>query len=81
MSAFITGSRGNRMYFLNKGTARVTINNKTLAIITEGNAFGEIALVNSQARRSATVTSMTYCEVYVLKRKDIDRVLSGHPKA
>lgn len=83
---FVTGTRGNRMYFLSKGTARVTKKQddgeyKTVSIITEGNGFGEIALVNSHAKRTATVTSMTYCEVYVLKKKDIDRVLQGNPIA
>ena len=80
-SLYTIGARGNRMYFINKGTCSVSVKGATIAVLTDGSSFGEIALIHAKTRRSATVTSMTYCELYILKKKDIDKVLSGTPEA
>jgi voltage-gated potassium channel len=49
-----------------------------LNTITEGDFFGEIALLFSQPR-TASVRAVDYCDLYTLDKDTFDRVLSRYP--
>jgi CRP-like cAMP-binding protein len=51
----------------------------TLALRGPGEAFGEMALVDEAARRSATVEALEDGETYSLAREDFDRLRHDHP--
>ena len=51
----------------------------TLALRGPGEAFGEMALVDETARRSATVEALEDGETYSLTREDFDRLRREHP--
>jgi CRP-like cAMP-binding protein len=51
----------------------------TLALRGPGEAFGEMALVDEAARRSATVEALEDGETYSVTREDFDRLRHDHP--
>lgn len=72
---------GHEMYFIKRGEV-VAFSEKTGRIyrtMTEGMFFGEIALLYS-SRRTASVKTQTYCEVFVLYKDDFDQVLENYPR-
>ena len=56
------------------------MNNKLLSTLTDGDFFGEIALFTDQKRRTATVKSISYSDLYRLDRELFDEVLRRYPK-
>ena len=49
------------------------------SLLREGDFFGEIALFKNKPR-SATVRASSYCNLYKLKRKTFEEVISKHPE-
>jgi CRP-like cAMP-binding protein len=47
-------------------------------VLDRGRFFGEIAIF-LEGKRIAYVRAETYCSIYVLTKKDIDRVLRSYP--
>ena len=75
------GHLGHEMYFVQRGEVQA-FSEKTGKIYRNmgaGTFFGEIALVLS-SRRTASIKSLTYCELFVLYKEDFDRVLSNYPE-
>jgi CRP/FNR family cyclic AMP-dependent transcriptional regulator len=50
-----------------------------LVVRTPGEAFGELALVSAESRRSATVYALEPAETMCVLRRDFDRLRSSHP--
>ena len=79
------GSRGNEMYFIYDGQVEVQIYIKALkkvkhiAFLGPGDFMGEIALLDPEAIRTATVKAVTFCDIYSLSKEDIEVVLDLHP--
>ena len=67
------------MYFLTKGSVKVVMDNKVMAILKEGDYFGEVALIKN-VKRTASVLSTEYCAVYVLNKQDFNEILSIYPE-
>lgn len=68
------GSTGDAMYFLNQGVAVVRSNNMELVhTLTDGTYFGEMALLEDGALRTAHVFANSYCYIYRL-RKDAHNI-------
>ena len=70
----------NEMYFLKRGLVQV-FSEKTGSIyrnMEAGTFFGEIALVYKQ-RRTASILTLTYCELFVLHKDDFKKVLEHYP--
>lgn len=59
---FKKGDEGETMYVVAKGELDVVIEGKTVDKLVEGDLFGEMALIDKQAR-SADVVAKTDCEV------------------
>jgi CRP-like cAMP-binding protein len=78
------GEPGNKMYIIASGRVEVISNNQhgersRLAVLGEGEFFGEIALLDHTPRR-ATVEALTPCRMLVLEVADFDRLLQSLPE-
>lgn len=75
-----TGESGRDMYFITQGTVEVLSKDgkEVYCTLTDGDFFGEIALVLSQTR-TACVRAMSYCDLYRLDKEMFDRVLANYP--
>ncbi|MEA5519802.1 ion transporter [Limnoraphis robusta] len=72
---------GHEMYFIKRGEV-IAFSEKTGRVyrtMTAGMFFGEIALLYS-SRRTASVKTQTYCELFVLYKEDFDQVLENYPR-
>lgn len=78
---FQEGEIGDEMFFINRGKVNVVSEpeHETVAVLKEGEVFGEIALFYSQPR-TASVYARDYCDIYSLNREDFDRILARHPE-
>ncbi|UZR94539.1 cyclic nucleotide-gated ion channel [Chondrinema litorale] len=77
---FKKGDVGSAMYFLVRGTLKIIDDEgKVINIMHGGDFFGEIALF-MQTPRSATVASVTYCDLYKLKKNEFDKVIENYPQ-
>jgi CRP-like cAMP-binding protein len=65
---FKEGDRGDEMFVLTSGEARLSHGNRTLETVGKGSIFGEMALADP-GPRSATVTAETDCEVVPIDAK------------
>ncbi len=72
------GSRGEEFFIIIDGEAAVTRDGQDLTMLSGGDFFGEIALVD-RVKRSATVTAATPLRFFVISRQAFDSVLSTDP--
>ncbi len=78
-TVFSQGDDAKEIFYLQEGKAKLTVLSKSgkegvLAIISEGDFFGEGCL-NGEPRRMATVTTMTDCTVMRIDKAAMLRVL------
>ncbi len=76
------GEPGHSLFLISEGTVQVVYPAKSadyeLARLTEGDFFGEMAILNSMPR-SATVRSVESVRVLVLEQEDFQRILRESP--
>ncbi|RZC37629.1 potassium/sodium hyperpolarization-activated cyclic nucleotide-gated channel 1-like [Asbolus verrucosus] len=73
-------SPGHCMYFISTGTVAVyTVSGKEVCHLEDGAHFGEIALVNQDSLRVASVIAVEICELYRLDRKDFVKAIHPYP--
>lgn len=72
---------GHEMYFVKRGQLQAFSEKtgKVYTVMAAGSFFGEIALLYD-SRRTASVKTLTYCELFVLYKEDFDKVLENYPK-
>jgi hypothetical protein len=69
------GDIGSEMYFIRKGKVRVILpNGEVVAILKEGDHFGEIALLEENSVRTATIKAVGFCDLFVLTKEDLETV-------
>lgn len=74
------GDTGKEMYFINRGEVETLDENDTvIRKLQDGDFFGEIALLLTQAR-TASVRAKTDCDLFVLEQSDFKRVLRDFPE-
>jgi CRP-like cAMP-binding protein len=73
------GERGDEIVVLLEGTVEVRHDDKVLARLGPGDHFGEIALLDDTARRSATVVAVTAVAVAYVSRHHFDTLLATNP--
>jgi CRP-like cAMP-binding protein len=77
------GERGREMYIVNKGCVEVLDEMETiLATLKAGSHFGEISLLNMKGigdRRTASVRSVGFTDLFRLSKDDLDEVLLFYP--
>ncbi len=71
---FLEGQSGNEAYVVLLGEAQVVVeddlgNSKVISRLGPGEMFGELALLQDNNRRNATVTSEQGCELLVIEQK------------
>ncbi len=74
------GEIGEEMFFISRGSVDVVSQDESTvyATLTDGQFFGEIALLSSTPR-TATIKAREYCDLYSLHRTAFERVLSRYP--
>ena len=71
------GDVGREMFFLSRGTV-VASGAGFRRVMDQGSFFGEIALL-FKGKRTATIRALTYCDVFVLQKADLDALLIFYP--
>jgi CRP-like cAMP-binding protein len=68
------------MYFVKAGQLEAFSEEtgEVLSVMKDGTFFGEIALLN-EVRRTASVKTLTYCELFVLEREDFEQEMEDYP--
>lgn len=82
----LAGEVGKEMYIVARGRLQVVADNgKTvLATLRPGSYFGEISILNmgnAGNRRTASVRSVGYSDLFCLKKQDLWDVLKDYPTA
>lgn len=75
---FRQGDRGHEFYVVKSGTISVRLGNRTLQTLSEGEIFGEMALIDSEPR-SASVVAETDCVVVPVGEKQFLFMTSEAP--
>jgi len=74
------GDHGEEMFIIGHGNVEVALaDGKPIATLTEGNFFGEIALLQ-ETTRNANVRAMSYCDLFLLKKTDFLRIIKDFPE-
>jgi voltage-gated potassium channel len=73
------GDAGDGLYLLASGEAAVELGGGERAILTDGDFFGEMALLDHR-RRKYDVIAKTRCRVYVLDNEAFARLCRKHPE-
>lgn len=75
------GEVGDEMYFISKGSVDVVSEDgrTVYAMLTDGQFFGEMALVLSTPR-TASIIARDYCDLYSLNKETFDRILEKYPE-
>eukprot|EP01006_Ploeotia_vitrea_P041193 TRINITY_DN66494_c2_g1_i1.p1 TRINITY_DN66494_c2_g1~~TRINITY_DN66494_c2_g1_i1.p1 ORF type:complete len:683 (+),score=46.74 TRINITY_DN66494_c2_g1_i1:69-2117(+) len=81
------GEIGREMYFILRGTVQVITEpdengeHSVIATLSEGQFFGEVALVSQDARRTASIMAASSVELYKLAKSDLDLIMEQYPDA
>ena len=72
------GDVGNSLFLIGRGVVRVSIGGEgvpavSIATLVAGDFFGEIAIITGNPR-NASVTAVTHCTLYELRREDLEAV-------
>ena len=81
-----TGEVGKEMYIVSRGRLKVVADNgrTILALLTAGSYFGEISILNMGSvgnRRTASVRSIGYSDLFCLSKHALWEVLKDYPTA
>ena len=80
---FGEGDEGDSLYFVISGVVQIYQNNHSrdiiLAILREGDYFGEMALLQSEKFRSASAMTMDNTTLCVLKKNYFDQLVKSKP--
>jgi len=80
-AVFAAGELSREMYFLVHGTVEVSnASGRRLTLLEDGAYFGELALL-ANVQRSASVTTLTVCDICVFTSADLAAVLDDFPDA
>ena len=75
------GERKSDLYVICRGEVEaIGASGKQLAVIKEGECFGEMAMLYDQPR-SATIRSLSPCDLLVLNAADFRRIIEDFPEA
>lgn len=73
------GDDADEMYFIASGEVEVELPDNPVRL-SEGDFFGEVALVHRDMKRTATVTAVFPCDLLVLSAQDFRRLMHDFPE-
>lgn len=75
------GMDDKAIYFISKGRVEITSDNEKVhhGYLEEGESFGALSLILKE-KRTASVKTVTYCEIFVLSENDFNRFKNGYPE-
>lgn len=75
------GEIGKEIYFLSHGKVEILSEDgkESYGILEDGDYFGDLSLILKE-RRTASVKALTYCEVFLLMKKDFDQIRNEYPE-
>ncbi len=77
------GEEGSSLYLITRGVVRITREDQgrvnKLGTLMAGDFFGEMALIHHSAR-NASITTVSPCRLYELRREDLDALTEEHPE-
>lgn len=76
---FQVGQPGNCMYAVKSGALQVRIGRAVVETLGPGDVFGEMALLNENEVRSATVVAVSPCELAVIDAKRFEFMVKHVP--
>ena len=71
---FNQGDDGNKAYLINQGILDVIVDEKRVGCMSEGEFFGELALILNQ-KRSATIVARNACELIVIDKETFNQLI------
>ena len=74
------GTRGETLFLLTEGSAKVVRGGRTVTKLSPGDFFGEIAVLDRRPR-TASVVAASPVKVLVLHREDLRDILAAEPQA
>lgn len=82
---FHHGDPADSLHLLDTGRVAVRVvtpqgEQAILTVLGPGTAFGELALIDGHAHRTATITALQPCETIALRRRQFERLLERHPQ-
>lgn len=77
-SLFKKGIAGDAMYIIKTGMVKIHDEGQELAKLSNGQFFGEMALIEDQPRMASAET-LSECEIFVLKRSDFAQLMQNSP--
>ncbi len=72
------GENGEEMFIIGHGEVEVTMGEKVIATLKDGQFFGEIALLEDTIR-GHDIKSNSYCDLYTFKKEDFIDVIAKYP--
>lgn len=73
------GEAAYLLYFLHRGEVQVSVKGKTVASLSDGAFFGEMALLEKNSKRKATVVANSFCDCRVIHKDRFNRLLKLFP--
>ena len=73
---FKQGDEGNKAYMIVSGRLSVFVDNTRVGSMSDGEVFGELALILNQ-RRSATIISITPTELVEIDKPGLDKIIES----
>jgi hypothetical protein len=76
------GELGKAIYFVSQGKAAILSEEgreEEFGTLEAGDYFGELTLILGE-RRTASVKAVSYCELFILSRKDFERIKDEYPE-
>eukprot|EP00111_Clytia_hemisphaerica_P021482 TCONS_00063203-protein len=73
------GTFGDEMFFIRNGSVDVIASGQYVTTLVEGDYFGEITMLTS-ARRVATITAVTVCDLFILTADNLNKTLEEFPE-
>ena len=73
---FSQGDEGSDAYMIVSGRMNVFVDKKRVGSMTDGEVFGELALLLNQ-RRSATIITLTPTELIQITKDDLNRIIDS----
>ncbi len=73
------GDSDNHLFFVISGRVAITVNGRQIAVRAAGQHVGEMALLDSTARRSATATPLERSVLLKTSEEDVVKIAKQHP--